>query len=135
MIKGIVFDYYKVIYIPETQQIDKEVVSILKKLKKTKIPLHLFTNTSQDYVERMDRKTKFLKYFKERIYCIEYVKPNEKAFEKLINTLNILPSKILLIDDDLLNINMATQLGIQTIQYIDPVDLKNNLNKYVNYDN
>ena len=132
MIKGIVFDYYKVIYIPETQQIDKEVVSILKKLKKTKIPLLLFTNTSQDYVERMNRKTKFLKYFKEKIYCIEYVKPNEKAFGKLINTLNIPPSEILLIDDDLLNINMATQLGIQTIQYIDPVDLKNNLNKYIN---
>jgi putative hydrolase of the HAD superfamily len=133
MIKCIAFDYYKVIYIPESQEIDKDIVSILKTLKK-KVPLHLFTNVSEQYVERMNRKTKFLRFFEKKIYLTEYPKPHEKAFEKLITTLGMTPSEILFIDDSLININTAQQFGIETIQYISPSDLENKLGKYINYD-
>ena len=135
MIKAIVFDFHNVIYNSESQEIDLEILSILRSLSKKKIPIYLFTNTNKSHVENFVKKKKFLNLFNGQIYNEEYPKPQPEAFKKLITTLSVDPNQILLIDDDLNNIKIAQEFGIIALQYIDPLNLKNNLDNYINNDN
>jgi len=132
MIKAIVFDFYNVIYKPESKEIDSEILCILESLSKKKIPIYLFSNSPKSHVESFNKRKKFLNLFNAEIYNEEYPKPQPEAFEKLLTILRINPNQIILIDDDLNNIKVAQQFGIIALQYINPSDLKNNLNNYIN---
>jgi len=135
MIKAIVFDFYGVIFKPKSMAIDLEILSILKSLSKKKIPLYLFTNSNRFLIKGIDRRKNFLNLFNGQIYNEKYPKPQPEAFKKLITTLSVDPNQILLIDDDLNNIKIAQEFGIIALQYIDPLNLKNNLDNYINNDN
>lgn len=135
MPKSVVFDYYKVIYLPQTQEIDNEIIKILASLKRRGFPIYLFTNVSVELVTKMNKKVNFLKYFTNTVYNQEYPKPQREAFEKLINTVGTNPSDILLIDDTLINIQTAQQFGMTAIQYLGPQDLKNKLYEIFKNDN
>ena len=50
-------------------------------------------------------------------YEMGSVKPNIKAFEKLMNATSMLPSQHLFIDDRIENINAANEIGMDGIQY------------------
>jgi HAD superfamily hydrolase (TIGR01509 family) len=135
MSKSIAFDYYKLLYMPEKNEIDNEVIKILASLKRQGIPLYLFTNTSEEFVIRMNKKVNFLKYFKKVIYNREYPKPDAKAFQKLIENVGDVPSNIVFVDDALINIQIAQQFGIIAIQYLGPKDLKDKLYEILRNDN
>ncbi len=134
MRKNIVFDFYRVIYIPESNSLDKNILDILASLKKDGIPLYLFTNTREEVIKELNKKNNFLKYFNEVIYNTEYLKPDVKSFEKLINTIDSNPSDIIFVDDSPLNVSVAEEFGIITIPYIASEDLSIKLNNILKND-
>lgn len=129
MSKKIVFDFYRVIYVPEKKTVNYEILEILKSLKENNISLYLFTNTSPHFVTKLDEEYDFLQYFEGTIYNMEYPKPHSKSFQKLINMLSSDPGDIILVDDSLLNISIAEELGIIGVQYLKVNELKNKLEK------
>ena len=56
------------------------------------------------------------------------VKPEDKAFEILKKEIEYDPSEVVLIDDKEENILKAKEFGFRTIQYLDPVQLRKELN-------
>lgn len=134
MRKNIVFDFYRVIYIPENDSLDKDILNILASLKKDNIPLYLFTNTREEVIKELDKENNFLKYFNEVIYNTEYPKPDVKSFEKLINTIDSDPSDIVFVDDSPLNVSVAEEFGIITIPYVGSEDLHIKLNNILKND-
>ena len=134
MRKNVVFDFYRVIYIPENNSLDKDILNILASLKKDNIPLYLFTNTREEVIKELDKENNFLKYFNEVIYNTEYPKPDVKSFEKLINTINSDPFNIIFVDDSPLNVSVAEEFGIITIPYIGSEDLCIKLNNILKND-
>ncbi|MBX0333702.1 HAD family phosphatase [Pontibacter sp. HSC-14F20] len=56
-------------------------------------------------------------------------KPNPSFYHTLLNRYNLQPSEVLFIDDNLRNIKAAEQLGIDSIHFTSPEDLKVRLEK------
>ncbi len=134
MYKSIVFDFSNVLYEFHNGGVCNDMINLLNCLYELNIPLYIFTNSREFVVENIDEQFHFLKYFKSVEYCNIYKKPNEKAFEKLIELIGSKPSDIILIDDSDINISVAKKLGIIGIRYIDIDDLKIKLNDFLNND-
>lgn len=130
MIRGIVSDFYNVLYDSFRREINAEVLNILKECKNKNIPLFLFTNSSLPFLYSENNKTNFLNVFSKYISMCEYnlVKPEERAFKLLINKIGFNPSEVVLIDDKEENIKKAKEFGFKTIQYVDSVQLRKELN-------
>jgi len=109
MIRGIVCDFYNVLYNSSRKEINSEVLGILKECHSQKIPLFLFTNSSLQFLHSENNKTTFLNIFSRYISMCEYnlVKPDDRAFE---------------------NIEKAKVFGFKVIQYINPIQLRKELN-------
>ena len=56
------------------------------------------------------------------------VKPEDKAFEILMTKVDFKPGEMVLIDDKQENIEKAKEFGFKTIAYLDPVQLRKELN-------
>jgi FMN phosphatase YigB (HAD superfamily) len=130
--KSVVFDFYKVIYDPDRDIIDNDLLAIIKFLNEQNYPLYIFTNSSYQSLKRRDRQTSFLKYFEGVVHDFRYPKPYPKSFKKLFNQLNCEPSDIVLIDDRDIVIEKAKEYGILAIKYLDTETLKIELGKILN---
>lgn len=62
-------------------------------------------------------------------YAIEVQKPHPEAFKILLNQLQLNPSHILFIDDRNENVEAAKNLGINSLQFISPQQLEEDLEK------
>ena len=56
------------------------------------------------------------------------VKPDDRAFEILMKEIGYDPIDVVLIDDKEENIAKAKELGFKVIQYINPIQLRKELN-------
>lgn len=130
MVKAIVSDFYNVLYNSFHREINTEVLDILKECGSKKIPLFLFTNSSLQFLHSENNKTTFLNIFSRYISMCEYnlVKPDSKAFELLKKEIEYDPNEVVLIDDMEENIEKAKEFGFKTIHYVDPVQLRKELN-------
>jgi len=129
MIRGIVSDFYNVLYDSFHREINVEVLNILKECNNKNILLFLFTNSSLPFLHSENNKTNFLSIFSKYISVCEYnlVKTDDKAFELLISKIDFSPSEVVLIDDKEENIKKAKEFGFKTIQYVDSVQLRKEL--------
>lgn len=131
VVKGIVFDFYNVLYDSDKKEVDTEVLEILKLLK-NKYTLYLFTNSSMEFLKYNDSKTPFLNLFSKHVSVLEYGlhKPDKESFELLSNEIGLKPNELLLIDDKEGNIEEAKKYGFNTIHFIDVDILKEELKRY-----
>lgn len=129
MVKAIVSDFYNVLYDSFHREINTEVLDILKEYSSKNIPLFLFTNSSLQFLHSENNKTNFLNIFSKYISVCEHnlIKPDGKAFELLISKIGFNPNEVVLIDDKKENIEKAKGFGFETIQYVDPVQLRKEL--------
>ena len=130
MVKAIVSDFYNVLYNSFHREINTEVLDILRECSSKNIPLFLFTNSSLQFLHSENNKTTFLNIFSRYISMCEYnlVKPDGKAFKILMKEIEYDPKEVVLIDDKEENIEKAKEFGFKTIHYIDPVQLRKELN-------
>jgi len=96
-----------------------ERLRILEHLKKTK-PVYLLSNTNLIHHKRFAHMANGYKsiddLFTQTFYSYQLgcSKPDAEPFEKVISATHIKPEKTLFLDDSLMNIETAQQLGFQT---------------------
>lgn len=64
-------------------------------------------------------------------YEVGYRKPHEYIYQHALKTVNVKPEEALFIDDKMINIEKARQLGMQTILFKNPTLFMKELKKYL----
>ena len=130
-IKVVVFDIYGVL-IDREGNVDKEVLDLLRELRKKKLKLLLCSNTPRKMLEIWDRKYDYLKYFDDTILAesVQVSKPDPEIFKEIINhNTDIQPHNILFIDDKDENILGSEAEGLTGLRFKDVSTFKKDLEK------
>lgn len=137
MIRELVFDFNGVILDKHTHQMDLDMIALVKELYNLDVNLCLFSNTSKEAISFLDSKFKFLKYFKDIILVEDtgFSKPSDKAFENLLNVLDVDPKDIVYIDDSRDNIRQANKFGMKGIFFTNETKLRAKLIELAKNDN
>jgi 2-haloacid dehalogenase len=108
----------------------QETVAIFKKLKENPdLKLYALTNWSAELFPIALQRYDFLHWFDGRVVSGEEKirKPFPEIYQLLLNRYDVKPSQAVLIDDSLRNIEAAKKLGITSIRFHNPEQLKEEL--------
>ena len=102
---------------------------IIEKLKEMEYTLVLLSNHGKEWIEYCEKKYSYHKLFQHIFYSyqLKLSKPNKKIFITLLNTLHLKPQECIFIDDHAKNILAAKKLGLKTILFTSPENLKKEL--------
>jgi len=110
--------------------VDEAVLSLASELRKHNYKVAILSNTESIAVKHLynlDIVSKFdIAFFSFELACL---KPNEKIYKHVIQQLNVQPSEVIFIDDNLKNIRAAESLGIQGILFHDTSQVKKQLSE------
>lgn len=103
--------------------------SIIEKLHEKGYKLGLLSIHAREWVDHLEEKFDYHKFFHSRLYSFEVAlcKPEKKAFELMLEKLQVQPEDALFIDDYDVNTKAAAQLGIKTILFENASQLKKEL--------
>jgi putative hydrolase of the HAD superfamily len=103
--------------------------SIIETLRKNGYTLGLLSVHGREWIEYCEKQFDYHKLFHSVTYSFEVGvrKPSPKAFQLILEKLKVEPAECLFIDDSMINIEAAKNLGIKTIQFKDPLQLKRDL--------
>jgi 2-haloacid dehalogenase len=108
-------------------------VEVLKEIRDSNnVKLYALTNwSSETFPVALDRFD-FLHWFHGRLVSGEEKirKPHRQIYELLIDRFNITPSSAIYIDDNQRNLAAPKELGMETIHFISPEQLKEDLVKF-----
>ena len=137
MIRELVFDFNGVILDKHTHQMDLDMIALVKELYDLGVNLCLFSSTSKEAISFLDSRFNFLKYFKDIILVEDtgFSKPSDKAFENLLNVLDVDPKDIVYIDDSRDNIRQANKFGMKGIFFTNETMLRAKLIEIAENDN
>ena len=104
---------------------------IVEKLKERGFKLGLLSDHSKEWVNHCNKKFDYHKLFNSVLYSfeVEVCKPNKKMYNLMLKKLNVSPNECIFIDDNMNNIIPAKKLGINTLQFKNPEQLKKELIK------
>ncbi len=114
MIKGIIFDFNRTLYIPELQQIPEETIELLKNLRKSGLSLALIS------IKEAHRDTLIESYDLSSIFSVTKIvrEKDTNIFKETLSLLGCQPNEIIVVGDRIKSeIKLANQLGIKTIWY------------------
>lgn len=126
-------DLIKAFYGRWTEMINGSIqgtVDILEQLHQDqRYPLYALTNWSAETFPYALANFPFLQYFKGIVVSGEekLKKPDRRIYDLILNRYNIDSSKAVFIDDSLKNINGAKAVGLHTIHFQSPQQLKEEL--------
>jgi 2-haloacid dehalogenase len=109
-----------------------ETVEIFRELKKkAHLKHYALTNWSHELFPVALQRYHFLHWFDGRVVSGEerMRKPDLKFYQVLLDRYNLNTNEVLFIDDNLRNAEAARSLGIKTIQFLSPQQLKEELLK------
>jgi len=107
-----------------------DTVQIFRQLKESgKFKLYALTNWSAELFPYALELYEFLHWFDGRVVSGEEKirKPSPEFYHVLLDRFNVLPEEALFIDDNFRNIQAAEKIGIHTIHFISPQQLKEEL--------
>jgi 2-haloacid dehalogenase len=106
-------------------------VDILESLKQAGYPLVGLSNWSTEKFQLARHKYKFLDCFETILISgdVKLVKPDPRIFALLLDRIQRTAGECLLIDDTVVNITVARQLGFQTLHYKSPKGLQADLHQ------
>lgn len=106
-------------------EIDEDLVSLIKILKKKKFKIFLLSNANHNFFERKVYKKypEFKDLFDDIIISslVGLVKPNQEIFQYFVSKHNLHKSDCLFIDDNSTNVEAAKRFGIDSFLYSDVV--------------
>jgi epoxide hydrolase-like predicted phosphatase len=107
---------------------NEEMAELLQHLKGRRA-LALLSNTNESHFESLESKYKVTRHFGLVFlsYLLGMQKPDLKIYEHVIEKAGLLPEEIVFIDDRTENIDAARSLGIISIQFESPAQLKQEL--------
>ena len=96
-----------------------------------KYPCFVLSNTNVEHLDFVKEKAPELLFMDGWIpsYEVHALKPQKEFFEKALSLIGVRPQEALLIDDRSENISGAASLGLQTILYRGPEDLRTQFKK------
>ena len=105
---------------------------IIEKLKEKGYKLGLLSDHSKEWIDYCSDKFDYHKLFHSTQYSFEVgcCKTDKKTFEILLEKLVEKPETCLFIDDNENNIKVAKSIGLNTIQFKDPEQLKKELTSF-----
>jgi 2-haloacid dehalogenase len=111
-----------------------ETVEIFRELKQnTGLKFYALTNWSAETFPIALERFDFLQWFDGRMVSGEEKtrKPFPEFYQKLVDKFSINPSRSVFIDDNLRNVNGGEAAGFQGIHFLNPIQLKNDLKKFI----
>lgn len=104
---------------------------IVKKLQDNGYDTYYLSNNVKERVQGLDLKFGFLKLFKAGVFAHElgFKKPHPKAFEIMIQRLDLKVDDCVYIDDSEKNLPPAASIGLTTLFFTSPQKLKDDLIK------
>jgi 2-haloacid dehalogenase len=104
-------------------------VEMLRALKETDVRCYALTNMeAETYPLRLERFD-FLRWFEGTVVSAHegIAKPDREIFERLLARFELAPDRTLMIDDSARNIQAARRLGMRTVQFESPEQLRGRL--------
>ncbi|MFB6075983.1 MAG: HAD family hydrolase [Candidatus Aenigmatarchaeota archaeon] len=99
---------------------------IIEKLKDGGYKLGLLSVHSREWIDFCEDKYDFHRLFDSTMYSFEIsiLKPDKKAYELILEKLDVKPKECIFIDYQQKNLDSAEELGINTIKFENPEQLK-----------
>ena len=109
-------------------QVNFEIIELIQRLHTT-YKTGLLSNAPSKYIREILKENNLEQYFNEIVISSEvgYVKPSKEIFEIILHRLGINASQAVFIDDSKTHIDGAEKVGIKSIHYQSPMQLKNEL--------
>ena len=110
----------------------EETTQLIPLLKEAGYNLYILSNFNKENFEVIYNEYDFFKYFDGLVVSAWYhlVKPQKEIFTLLIDKFEINPEESLYIDDNIKNVDVAKELGFQTIHLEDYRTLGNKLEEF-----
>lgn len=104
-------------------------VDILRKLKENGDSLYALSNWPAEKFQLVRGRFPFFEWFDGILISgeVKLAKPDQRIFDLLIERINRPAEECLFIDDSQVNIDIAREIGFQTIHFIDAEQLKHDL--------
>lgn len=111
-------------------------IELLNKLQDYPISLFSITDNTKEIMQYHKTHSAFPKHFKDIIVSadIGVLKPDPKIYLHLLNKHDLKPSESLFIDDVILNVEGAIQVGMHGMQFIDCLSCEKQLIKMLSED-
>ncbi len=118
-IRAIIFDFWGVLYLPTTQQLNSAVSSYLRQLQQQGIQCAIASSSSHHLISEFLQTHRLADYFSVIVgqEDVQQIKPNPKCYLTAAQQLGYTPERCLVIDDTVACISAAQQAGFQTILY------------------
>jgi len=102
---------------------------IIEELKTRGFKLGLLSVHAKEWIEFCEKKYDYHKLFDEVVYSFEIgkLKPAREPFEEILKRLKIKAQECIFIDDSKRNLSTADSLGIKTIHFKNPEQLRKDL--------
>ena len=109
----------------------EEVVDILSALKLSRMSLYILSNWSAETYPIAEKRFDFLHWFDGKVISgeIGILKPDLEIFKFLMTSYNLTPQETVFIDDKLVNVEAAKELGIHGIHFKNASILRKDLRK------
>ena len=110
---------------------EKELFLLIKKLKQN-YKIYLLSNHAKEWYNSQNKKLKLKELFDGIMtsFQAKIAKPDMKIYKLLLEKFKLKPKECLFIDDQKENLIPARRLGIKTIHYLSPAQLKRELKKH-----
>ncbi|MDA2922753.1 HAD family phosphatase [Patescibacteria group bacterium AH-259-L07] len=102
---------------------------IIEQLKEKGYKLGLLSVHTKEWIEHCNKKFDYHKLFDSILYSFEVAasKPDKKVYKLILERLKAAPEECVFIDDSPVNLIPAEELGIKTIHFENPKQLKKEL--------
>lgn len=111
----------------------EENVRLLPLLKRRGIKLYALSNFHRAAYEVVSEKYDFFSFFDGQIIScyVHQLKPEKEIYNTILHSFKLKPHETLFVDDSIVNIEGARELGIQTVHYTPEVRLADVIKKYI----
>lgn len=101
-------------------------IEIIEELKSKNIKMGILSSHSKEWTEFLREKIGHEKYFDKTLYSYQVgiAKPNIEFYKKIVEKLNVLPEVCIYIDDKEKYLRPAKKLGMKTILFRNPEQLR-----------
>lgn len=123
-------NYFDIRWIETKGGLNDEVIDLMRELKRQGYPLYGLSNWSREKFDTVKDMLPFLPLLEDYIISgdVGVTKPHESIYKILLERIGKPAGECIFIDDSKENIEAAQKLGIRTIHYQSPEQLKRELN-------
>jgi 2-haloacid dehalogenase len=104
----------------------RDSIELLRELREREVPLYALSNWGADEFEAIRHLFPILKWFRGIVISgrVGLVKPDPEIFGLLVREHGLNPAEVVFVDDHPPNVEVAQQLGFQSILFNSPADLR-----------